>query len=108
MSAQHTPQRTCIGCRQTRDQDLLMRWAVEQGDGRSVVVPDPRRCMSGRGAWLHPTPECAALALKRRAFPRAFKKAVDDAGVLTAMAAHDSSTGGNINTRIQPESGSAN
>ncbi|MGW5050001.1 YlxR family protein [Actinokineospora sp. NPDC004072] len=37
------------------------------------AIPDPRRRMPGRGAWIHPRPECLATAEKRRAFPRAFR-----------------------------------
>ncbi|WP_298804898.1 DUF448 domain-containing protein [uncultured Pseudokineococcus sp.] len=38
-----------------------------------AVVPDPRRRLGGRGAWLHPDPACLALALRRRALPRALR-----------------------------------
>jgi predicted RNA-binding protein YlxR (DUF448 family) len=40
-------------------------------DGRVVV--DERRRLPGRGAWLHPGPDCLARAERRRAFPRALK-----------------------------------
>ncbi|WP_267127722.1 YlxR family protein [Demequina phytophila] len=42
-------------------------------DGRAVV--DERRSLPGRGAWLHPGPECLAQALRRRALPRALRVA---------------------------------
>ncbi len=35
--------------------------------------PDPRRRLPGRGAWLHPVPECLARAERRSAFPRALR-----------------------------------
>ncbi len=38
-----------------------------------TVVPDPRRRLPGRGAWLHPVPECLDRAERRSAFPRAFR-----------------------------------
>ncbi|MGW4112163.1 YlxR family protein [Actinosynnema sp. NPDC004786] len=38
-----------------------------------AVVPDTRRRLPGRGAWLHPDPDCLRNAEKRRAFPRAFR-----------------------------------
>lgn len=41
----------------------------------SSVVPDPRRRLPGRGAHVHPDPECLALAERRRAFPRALRVA---------------------------------
>jgi len=37
------------------------------------VLPDPARRAPGRGAHLHPTTECLDLAVRRKAFPRAFK-----------------------------------
>ncbi|HEX3788217.1 MAG TPA: YlxR family protein [Pseudonocardiaceae bacterium] len=37
------------------------------------VVPDPRRRLPGRGAWLHPSPDCLRAAERRRAFPRALR-----------------------------------
>ncbi|ARZ67553.1 hypothetical protein SMD11_1896 [Streptomyces albireticuli] len=36
-------------------------------------VPDPRGTLPGRGASVHPTLVCLDLAVRRRAFPRAFK-----------------------------------
>ncbi|WP_257614149.1 YlxR family protein [Arthrobacter sp. 31Y] len=44
---------------------------VAQGSGSSAVLVDERRRMAGRGAWLHPSEKCLALAIKRRAFGRA-------------------------------------
>ncbi|WP_249044669.1 YlxR family protein [Crossiella equi] len=41
-------------------------------DNDSLVV-DLRRRLPGRGAWLHPDPECLRLAERRRAFPRALR-----------------------------------
>ncbi|VVJ20924.1 COG2740: Predicted nucleic-acid-binding protein implicated in transcription termination [Amycolatopsis camponoti] len=37
------------------------------------VVVDGRRRLPGRGAWLHPDPDCLAKAERRRAFPRALR-----------------------------------
>ncbi|MFC5289316.1 YlxR family protein [Actinokineospora guangxiensis] len=47
----------------------LLRVVLADGD----LIPDPRRRMPGRGAWIHPQPECLAKAEKRRAFPRALR-----------------------------------
>ena len=38
-----------------------------------VLTPDPRRRLPGRGAWLHPVPECLTRAERRSAFPRALR-----------------------------------
>jgi uncharacterized protein len=38
-----------------------------------LVLPDPDRRAPGRGAHLHPATECFDLAVRRKAFPRAFK-----------------------------------
>jgi predicted RNA-binding protein YlxR (DUF448 family) len=65
--------RTCLGCRQRAARHELLRVvATDQGSGLTVV-PDPGRRLPGRGASLHPTPECLALALRRRAFSRALR-----------------------------------
>lgn len=37
------------------------------------VVPDPKGTAHGRGAHLHPTAACLALAERRRAFARALR-----------------------------------
>lgn len=52
-----------------------MRFALE-GD---QVTLDTERRMPGRGAWLHPDRECFDTALRRRAFARAFRRAVETA-----------------------------
>jgi hypothetical protein len=43
------------------------------GENLARVAPDPRLRMPGRGAWLHPTPECLDLAVQRKAFGRALR-----------------------------------
>jgi len=68
-SAQQGPVRTCVGCRERAPKQELLR--VVAGDG--TLVPDPAGRAPGRGAHLHPTPECLALALRRRAFVRALR-----------------------------------
>lgn len=66
------PVRTCVGCRRTDVQDQLVRHVVVDGQ----VVPDPARRMPGRGAWLHPDPQCAALAARKGGFARSFRRRV--------------------------------
>ena len=70
----HEPERTCIGCRERGAKRELLR--VTRGtdaDGQMIVTPDPRGTASGRGAYLHPTMACLALAERRRAFGRALR-----------------------------------
>ena len=67
--ARACPERTCVGCRKrAATYDLLRVVAVE-----GACVPDPRGALPGRGAHLHPDPGCLDLAVRRRAFPRAFR-----------------------------------
>jgi predicted RNA-binding protein YlxR (DUF448 family) len=52
----------------------LLRVVSRQAEGSGpVLVADPRRREPGRGAHLHPTIECLALAERRRAFVRALR-----------------------------------
>jgi len=63
------PVRTCIGCRTRDDAGNLVR-IVTQGD--SYVV-DRGRGLPGRGAHIHPRPECLDRAEQRRALARALR-----------------------------------
>ncbi|HEX7538533.1 MAG TPA: YlxR family protein [Dermatophilaceae bacterium] len=68
--------RTCVGCRRRDVRSALLRVVVEwsdTGDNVARVVADPRLRLPGRGAWLHPTPECLDLAVQRKAFGRALR-----------------------------------
>lgn len=65
------PVRTCIGCRERCPDVQLLRVVVVDG----TVVPDPRRRLPGRGAWVHPDPGCVAAASRRRAFTRSLRHA---------------------------------
>jgi predicted RNA-binding protein YlxR (DUF448 family) len=65
--------RTCIGCRQRTTKLELVRVVAGERGADLEVVPDPAGRAPGRGAHLHPTPACLALALRRRAFPRALR-----------------------------------
>lgn len=71
------PLRTCVGCRRRAIQAELLRMVAVENDGGKSVVVDAHRRMAGRGAWLHPGESCLVLAVKRRAFNRAFRGAVD-------------------------------
>lgn len=68
--------RTCVGCRRRDERSAMLRVVAEwddTGDHVARVVADPRLRLPGRGAWLHPTPECLDLALRRKAFGRALR-----------------------------------
>lgn len=69
------PLRTCVGCRRVVAQTELQRFVLVDG----VVTPDPGRTAAGRGAWLHPDPNCVGLACRRGGFARAFRTRVSDA-----------------------------
>ena len=40
---------------------------------KGELVPDPRRRLPGRGAWLHPSTTCFEQAVRRKAFTRALR-----------------------------------
>lgn len=63
------PVRTCIGCRARTLPSELLRVVVMDG----TLLPDTRKRLPGRGAWLHLDLDCLHNAERRRAFPRALK-----------------------------------
>ncbi|WKU47317.1 YlxR family protein [Streptomyces sp. VNUA116] len=67
--ARACPERTCVGCRERAAKGDLLRIVMIEG----ACVPDLRGTLPGRGASVHPTLVCLDLAVRRRAFPRAFK-----------------------------------
>lgn len=85
------PIRTCIGCRERATKRELLRIVAgtdaEDHEGSQsgswFVVPDPSGTAPGRGAHLHPTTACLALAERKRAFARALRH---DAGVHGALS----------------------
>ncbi len=58
-----------MGCRKRAAKHQLLRVVAIEG----FCVPDSRGALPGRGAHLHPDPTCLDLAVRRRAFPRAFR-----------------------------------
>ncbi|MFF4773455.1 YlxR family protein [Microtetraspora fusca] len=58
-----------MGCRVRTVKSELLRLVVVE----DVIVPDVRGRLPGRGASLHPAPSCLELAMRRRAFSRAFR-----------------------------------
>jgi len=68
------PVRTCVGCRKRElAVGLLRAVAVSAGNGSYSVTVDTAGNVPGRGAWLHPEPQCASEATRRRAFARALR-----------------------------------
>lgn len=67
------PVRTCKGCRARKPKRSLVRVAV---NGEGQVVWDKKRNMPGRGAYLCPSRECLAAALKAGRLARSFRRPV--------------------------------
>ena len=63
------PVRTCVGCRTRAPRSTLLRVVSQNG----ILIIDERAVLPGRGAWMHPSQECMASALRRRAFGRALR-----------------------------------
>ena len=80
------PVRTCVGCRErVAKSELLRVTAGSDTFGRPAVVPDPTATAHGRGAHLHPSETCFALAVRRKAFGRALRLPV---GISAAPVEH--------------------
>ncbi|WP_196881995.1 YlxR family protein [Arthrobacter sp. CAN_A214] len=108
-TADSRPVRTCVGCRKRAGQSHLVRVVAQEIDGNLAVVIDEHRRLSGRGAWLHPDPACMETAIKRKAFNRAFRGAVETKFLVSQFHAHpEASDGAFSNTPSFPESGSEN
>ncbi len=59
----------CVACRVRSGKSELLRVTARDG----TCHPDPAAREPGRGAYVHPTLECLALAERRRVFPRALR-----------------------------------
>jgi len=83
MSGRSAPVRTCVASRQQAGPDELVR-LVQDLDGRVLV--DYRGKLGGRGAWVTPRrQEVELLEKKPRILSRAFKGAINSAGLLDRM-----------------------
>ncbi|WP_083372432.1 YlxR family protein [Paraoerskovia marina] len=68
------PVRTCVGCRERTSCSALLRVVARTGSsGTAELVPDVRRSLPGRGAWIHADLACLDRAEKRRSFARALR-----------------------------------
>ncbi|PDP88218.1 hypothetical protein CQJ94_06910 [Glycomyces fuscus] len=70
------PVRTCVGCRSRAVQSDLVRLVAEG----TVITPDTRGRLPGRGAYLHRDRRCFELAERRRAWSRAYRRGADANG----------------------------
>jgi len=73
----HGAERTCIVTRVTGKPSRMLRFVLSP-DGQ--VVPDLRARLPGRGAWVSANAETVDLAVKRKAFQRAFKASTAQTG----------------------------
>lgn len=88
-SLQGTRLRSCVDCRKRENPTALVRTVCREGK----IFPDPLGSTSGRGAWVHE--KCAARAVERGAFNRAFRVKVPlDGSELIAYVKN------NINTKF--------
>ena len=71
----HTPQRTCIACRDKTAKRSLIR-IVRTPEGEVMVDPTGRA--NGRGAYLCDDPACWQRALKSNALDFALKVTLDE------------------------------
>ena len=87
------PVRTCVGCRKRElAVELLRVVAVSTVNGDFAVIVDVASSLPGRGAWLHPVPQCVQQAIRRRAFTKALRIAgsPDTPAVVEHVSALDS------------------
>ena len=75
MAAKKIPMRQCIGCREMRPKQELIR-VVRPPEGELTV--DFRGKMNGRGAYLCPDTACLKKAVKSRALERALEVPVPE------------------------------
>ncbi|MCV7091301.1 YlxR family protein [Mycobacterium interjectum] len=87
------PVRTCVGCRKRElAAELLRVVAVSTGNGEYAAIVDDRSSLPGRGAWLHPVPQCVQQAIRRRALTKALRITgpLDTSGVVEHFQVLDS------------------
>lgn len=71
----HVPQRTCVGCRQVKDKNQLIR-VVRRPTGE--IELDLTGRVSGRGAYICPLADCLKIALKGQRLDRALGKSIGE------------------------------
>ena len=65
-----SPQRSCLGCRTSKDKSLLIRF-VQTPD--MEILPDLESRLLGRGAYTCTNKQCLKAAIDQRQFKRSFK-----------------------------------
>jgi hypothetical protein len=65
------PQRTCLGCRKAFARNDLLRFVLAP---QGALLVDYRGRLPGRGAYTCVDRDCIAEAVRRRQFPRTFKR----------------------------------
>ncbi len=69
------PQRTCIGCMQSKNKNELLR-IVKQNDGKIFV--DKAGKANGRGAYICNSVDCLEKAIKLKRLEKKFETKIDD------------------------------
>ena len=64
------PQRSCLGCRTSKDKDILIRFVLTPD---MEILPDLENRLPGRGAYTCISRRCLARAVEQRQFKRSFK-----------------------------------
>jgi len=64
------PQRSCLGCREVRPKNELLRFVL---DPEGTLFPDIARKLPGRGSYTCFNRGCLEAAVKRKQFNRSFK-----------------------------------
>jgi predicted RNA-binding protein YlxR (DUF448 family) len=73
--SEHLPQRTCIGCQQTREKKALIRLVRAENGVTEVDISGKK---PGRGAYLCPNKTCWESALKRNRLEYALRTKLSD------------------------------
>ena len=69
------PQRTCLGCMQSKNKSELVR-IVKQNDGKIFV--DKTGKANGRGAYICNNVECLDKAIKSKRLEKNFETKIDN------------------------------
>ena len=69
------PERTCIGCNQTKAKNELLRIVKDKENNISIDLTGKK---NGRGAYIKKDSEVLLLAKKNKALERALETTIDD------------------------------